>query len=125
MSLRSRPDPATVLLAALFMAAGAMHFLRPEFFDRIVPPGTPMSPRTATLLSGAAELAGGLGLLHPRTRQAACWGLLALLVAVYPANLYMAQAPEKFGTPAWVVWARLPLQPLLMWWVWKAGRRPA
>ncbi|ACO47786.1 DoxX family protein [Deinococcus deserti] len=123
MSLRSRPDPSTVLLAALFISAGMMHFLRPEFFDRIVPPATPMSPRTATLLSGAAELAGGLGLLHPRTRPAARWGLLALLVAVYPANLYMAQDPEKFSTPAWVVWARLPLQPLLMWWVWKTGRR--
>lgn len=123
MSLRPRLELSTVLLAALFITAGVMHFLRPEFFDRIVPPATPMPPRTATLLSGAAELAGGLGLLHPRTRPAARWGLLALLVAVYPANLYMAQDPGKFGTSAWVVWARLPLQPLLMWWVWKTGSR--
>ncbi|GGK18481.1 hypothetical protein GCM10008955_09880 [Deinococcus malanensis] len=122
MSPRARFDLSTALLAALFAGAGVLHFLRPEFFDRIVPPATPMSPRAATLLSGAAELAGGLGLLHPRTRPAARWGLLALLVAVYPANLYMAQAPDKFGTPAWVTWARLPLQPLLMWWVWNTGR---
>lgn len=123
MSPWPRPTASTLLLAALFCAAGALHFLKPEGFDRIVPPGTPLSPRAATLLSGAAELAGGLGLLHPATRSAARWGLLALLLAVYPANLYMAQAPEKFGVPAWVAWARLPLQPLLMWWVWTAGRR--
>ncbi|MFC4638154.1 MauE/DoxX family redox-associated membrane protein [Deinococcus hohokamensis] len=123
MSVPARLTPSPLLLAALFCAAGVLHFLKPEVFDRIVPPATPLSPRAATLLSGVAELAGGLGLLHPATRPAARWGLLALLLAVYPANLYMAQAPDKFGVPAWVAWARLPLQPLLMWWVWTAGRR--
>ncbi|AFD26211.1 hypothetical protein DGo_CA2284 [Deinococcus gobiensis I-0] len=87
-----------------------------------MPPGLPLSPRAATLLSGAAELAGGLGLLHPRTRPAARWGLLALLVAVFPANIYMAQAPERFQVSPAVAWGRLPLQPLLMWMVWRAGR---
>ena len=47
---------------------------------------------------------------------------LALLIAVFPANVYMAQQPQKFGVPAWVAWARLPLQPLLFWWVLRAGR---
>ncbi|MFC4425160.1 hypothetical protein [Deinococcus navajonensis] len=124
MRASSRLSPSTLLLAALFCTAGALHLLKPDLFDRMVPPATPLSPRAATLLSGVAELTGGLGLLHSGTRPAARWGLLALLLAVYPANLYMAQAPEKFGVAPWVAWARLPLQPLLMWWVWAAGRRP-
>ena len=49
-------------------------------------------------------------------------GLLALLVAVFPANVYMAQHPERFQVPAWLAWARLPFQPLLLWWVWRVGR---
>lgn len=120
------PTPGVWLLAALFVGAGVLHFVRPEPFDRIVPPGLPLAPRTATELSGAAELLGGLGLLHPATRPAARWGLLALLVAVFPANVFMAQQAERFAPlPAWALWARLPLQPLLMWAVWRAGRRSA
>ena len=74
-----------------------------------------------TLISGAAEVAGGLGLLLPATRPAARWGLALLLVLVFPANLDMARQPEKYGLPAWTLWARLPLQPLLLWWVLRAG----
>ncbi|SMB95395.1 DoxX family protein [Deinococcus hopiensis] len=118
-----RPTPGVLRLAALFVGAGALHFLKPQGFDRIVPPGLPLPARTATLLSGAAEIAGGLGLLHPATRPAARLGLLALLVAVFPANVYMAQETQQFQPlPAWVLWARLPLQPLLMWAVWRTGR---
>lgn len=120
----SRPTPGVLLLAALFVGAGVLHFALPRPFDRIVPPGLPIPARTATLLSGAAEIAGGLGLLHPATRPAARWGLLALLVVVFPANVSMAQHPGRFRSlPEWALWARLPLQPLLMWAVWRAGRR--
>ena len=119
----SRLTPGVLALAVLFTAAGLTHFAAPQFFDRIVPPALPLSARTATLISGAAEVAGGLGLLHPATRPAARWGLLALLLAVFPANIYMAQDPQKFGVSAWVTWARLPLQPVLMWLVWRAGRQ--
>lgn len=120
----ARPTPGVLVLAALFVGAGLLHFVRPEPFDRIVPPGLPLPARAATLLSGAAELAGGLGLLHPATRPAARWGLLALLLAVFPANLFMAQHAERFAPlPAGALWARLPLQPLLMWAVWRVGRR--
>lgn len=110
------------MLAALFVGAGTLHFAVPQGFDRAVPDWVPLAPRAATLLSGAAEIAGGLGLLHPATRPAARWGLLALLVAVFPANVYMAQDPQRFGLPAWALWARLPLQPLLMWALWRSGR---
>ncbi|WP_221089453.1 DoxX family protein [Deinococcus aquaedulcis] len=119
----TRPTPGILALAGLFVVAGALHFVAPKPFDRIVPPWVPLSPRAATLLSGAAEVLGGLGLLHPTTRPAARWGLLALLAAVFPANVYMAQHPERFGVSPGVAWGRLPLQPLLMWAVWRAGRR--
>jgi len=121
---RRFPTPGLLLLSLLFVGAGTLHFVKPGPFDQIVPPGLPLPARTANLLSGAAEIAGGLGLLHPATRPAARLGLLALLVAVFPANVYMTQEAGKFRPlPAWVLWARLPLQPLLMWAVWRAGRR--
>ncbi|ADV67101.1 DoxX family protein [Deinococcus maricopensis] len=113
---------ATLPLAALFITAGTLHFLRPAFFDAIVPP--PLPARPATLLSGAAELTGGLGLLYRPTRRAASVGLMALLVAVFPANVYMTLHPERFPQlPVWALWARLPLQLPLLWWAYRAGRR--
>jgi uncharacterized membrane protein len=114
------------VLAALFVGAGTVHFVRPQLFDGLVPawaaPGIFPTARSVTLLSGAAEVAGGLGMLFPATRPYARWGLALLLIAVFPANLSMAQQPEKYGLPAWALWARLPLQPLLIWWVLKAGQ---
>ena len=107
-------------LALLFVGAGALHCIEPEIFARIVPPALP-APRLLVLLSGAAEVAGGLGLLRPATRRGAAWGLLALLVAVFPANVYMVQLAGQLHIPAWVLWARLPLQPLLLWAVWRAA----
>ena len=132
---RARPgrarSAARVALAAAFVGAGVLHFARPEVFERIVPPaltgpGLP-SARALVLASGAAEVAGGLGLLVPRLRRPAGWGLVALLAAVFPANVYMAVAAERFAAlaPAWALWARLPLQPLLMlatWWASRDGR---
>jgi len=108
-------------LALLFVGAGLLHFIHPETFERIVPPALP-APRRLVLLSGAAEVAGGLGLLLPATRRWAAWGLLALLVAVFPANVYMVGLADTLHIPAWVLWARLPLQPLLMWAVWRAAQ---
>lgn len=108
-------------LALLFVGAGLLHFIHPETFERIVPPVLP-APRRLVLLSGAAEVAGGLGLLLPTTRRWAGWGLLALLVAVFPANVYMVGLADTLHIPAWVLWARLPLQPLLMWAVWRAAQ---
>jgi uncharacterized membrane protein len=65
-------------------------------------------------ISGVAEAAGGVGLLIPQLRRAAAWGLVALLVAVFPANVYMATSAPAFS---WILWARLPLQPVFIWWV--------
>jgi uncharacterized membrane protein len=106
------------ILAALFLFAGVCHLLNPQLFRPIMPPWIP-APIACIIVSGIAELAGGIGLLIPvrEIQRAAGWGLLLLLVAVFPANIYMAAAHiQVHGFPPhnWISWARLPLQPLLM-----------
>jgi uncharacterized membrane protein len=107
-----------LLLAAAFVAAGVLHFVKPRLFEAIVPPSLP-SPRALVLLSGAAEILGGVGLLIAPLRPWAGWGLAVLLVAVFPANLHMARESERFRrlAPRWVLLARLPLQAVLIAWV--------
>ena len=110
-----------LLLAGLFVAAGVLHFTSPGFYLRIMPPYLPFH-RAAVLVSGACEILGGIGILVPRTRRWAGIGLVALLAAVFPANLHMALHPEQFPTLApLLLCLRLPLQPLLMAWVWWAA----
>ncbi len=109
-------------LAAFFIGAGVNHFVIPGVYKTIVPPGLG-DPETLVRISGVAEVAGGVGVLLPQTRRPAGLGLIALLAAVFPANLHMARNPEKFEKiPAWALYARLPLQPLMMWWAWRATR---
>ena len=109
-------------LALLFVGAGVLHFLRPATYLAIMPPALP-APLALVYVSGFFELVGGLGLLPARTRRLAGWGLLALLVAVFPANVYMALIHEQLHIPGWVAWGRLPLQLPLLWWVWRVMRR--
>ncbi|SHI44863.1 Uncharacterized membrane protein [Hymenobacter daecheongensis DSM 21074] len=112
-------------LALFFVGTGILHFVAPATFLRIVPPYLP-APHLLVLLSGAAELASGLGLLLPATRQLASWGLVALLVAVFPANVYMLQTHGAgLPVPMWALWLRLPLQLVLIGWVWWVGRPAA
>ena len=105
-----------------FILAGTNHFLKPDFYAQIVPPAFP-SPKILVLVSGLAEIAGGLGLLIPPLRRVAGWGLIALLLAVFPANIYMAIHPERFGIAAWILWVRLPLQAVVIAWVWCVALR--
>jgi len=120
-------DRSQRLLAGFFVFAGTMHFAVPRAFEAIVPPSLPR--REAVVLSGVAEIAGGLAVIPPRTRPFARRWLLALLLAVFPANVHMALNPEQVPgldlnrLPRWTLWARLPLQPLAMLWVWRATRR--
>lgn len=120
MNSLSWPRRTALVLAALFyVGAGILHFTKPQFYLRIVPPYIPW-PAAMVQISGAAELLGGLGLLIPATRRAAAWGLVALLIAVFPANLYMAMDPAGAGASALsplVLWGRLPLQAVFVWWV--------
>lgn len=101
-----------------------MHFVIPRSYEAIMPRYLPYH-REAVALSGVAEIAGGLAVISPRTRSPfARWWLLGVLVAVFPANIWMATNPgEVRGAeriPRWLLWLRLPLQPLAAWWVWRA-----
>ncbi len=112
-------------LGVAFVATGVNHFAMPRAYRQIVPPWTSRwaTAETVVAVSGVAEVAGGLGVLAPRTRRPAGLWLIALLAAVFPANLHMALHPEEFRRiPRWALYARLPLQPLMMWWAWRATR---
>jgi uncharacterized membrane protein len=108
--------PARLTLALFWTFAGAMHFVRPRFYDAIVPPPLRDHARAVTYASGAAELAGAALAAAPGLSRVARLYLLALLAAVYPANVWMALEPERFGAlPRWALWARLPVQLLFAW----------
>jgi uncharacterized membrane protein len=114
--------PSVYLIALLFATAGTAHFVWPGPFVRIVPPYLP-APRTLVYVSGAADLLGAIGVLVPGLREYAGWGLLLLLLAVFPANVHMALHPTEFERiPAWALSLRLPLQFVLMGWIyWALG----
>ena len=110
------------LLGATFILAGINHFRNPAPYLQIMPDYLPAHEELIAI-SGAAEILGGLGVLLPKTQRAAAWSLILLLLAVFPANIYAAQnGMEVFGkdVPKWALWARLPMQILLIWWVYKA-----
>lgn len=108
------------ILAGLFVVAGVMHFVKPAFFKAIVPDYFPTSWHYPLVYwSGVFEILGGIGLLLLATQQIAAWGLIALLIAVFPANLYMAYHARFQHIPSWIRWGRLPLQLPLMYWVYQ------
>jgi uncharacterized membrane protein len=110
-------------LAALFTAAGAVHLIRPSLYLPIMPPVLPYKAELI-LLSGVAEIAGGAGLLIKPVRRTAAYGLIVLLVAIFPANVQMLlNSLESEASPfvLALLLARLPLQPLLIWLVYRAG----
>jgi uncharacterized membrane protein len=106
------------ILALFFVVAGINHFLSPPFYLKMMPPYIPWH-EAMVQISGVAEIALGLLALYPRTRRLAGWGLIALLVAVFPANLYMYQNPSLFpNVPALTLLIRLPIQGVLIAWAW-------
>ncbi len=108
--------PGRIAMGLLYIVAGAGHFLATRVYMGIMPDYLP-AHRELVLISGAAEMAGGLGVLLRPTRRAAAWGLVVLLVAIMPANLWMVQHPEHYRPiPLWALWLRLPLQIPLIWW---------
>lgn len=116
-----------VLVAAAMVAVGVLHFANPAPFVRIVPDALP-APEFLVYLSGGFEVAGGLGLLWSKTRHWASWGLIALYLAVFPANINMAineiQLEPGGSMPVWAMWARLPFQLLFIAAAWWVGRDP-
>lgn len=110
------------LLGVLFIAAGMNHFVDPSTYLRMMPSYLPF-PLALVYLSGVGEVVGGIGVFSAKWREAAGWGLIALLVAVFPANVHMALHPELFpAIPPMLLWGRLPLQGLLIAWTWWATR---
>lgn len=112
-------------LALFFSVAGLLHFMFPAAYAGIMPPWLP-APLLLVYVSGACELAGGIGLLPERTRRLAGIGLIALSLAVLPANVQMLLNARAAGDPAWqqaLLLARLPLQAALIWWIRTVGRQ--
>ena len=103
------------LFAFLFVAAGITHFITPGFYLKVMPPSIPFHA-FCVAFSGFAEILLGVLLLFSNTKRLAAWGLIALLIAVFPANLYVYQHQEMFPLPVAVHWLRLPLQGLLIAW---------
>jgi uncharacterized membrane protein len=110
------------LFSPFFVFAGVMHFVKPRWYRRIMPPYIPRH-RELVYASGVAEIAGGLATLHPATRRAGSAWSIATLIAVFPANLHMALHPERYRkfAPA-ALYARLPVQLLFIAWVRSAAR---
>lgn len=109
-----------VVLAVVMVGAGVKHFTDADLFVAMVPSWLPQ-PLWLVWISGVAEVAGGLGILVPAVRRAAGLGLIALYVAVFPANVNMALHDLPLGAthvPTWALWARLPLQGVLIAWAW-------
>jgi uncharacterized membrane protein len=111
------------LFGPFFILAGVMHFVIPRTYAAIVPPRL-RAPRALVYASGVAEIAGGAGVLHQRTRRAASAWSVATLIAVFPANVHMALNPERYRVPGGRIglWARLPVQALFVAWAIAAGR---
>lgn len=107
-----------------FIVAGLLHFAIPRFYDAIVPSWVPGPRRRITYVSGVAEIAAGAAILHPRTRRFGGRLSVATLLAVFPANLNMALAPERYRVPGGraALYARLPLQGLFIAWARAAAR---
>ena len=114
---------ARTVLGVTFITTGALHFLRPRIYEAIMPRYLP-AHRELVYASGVAEIAGGAGLLVPKTSKPAAWWLIATLVGVFPANVEMAVNAERFKRiPKPLLYARLPLQGALIAWVWKTAAR--
>jgi len=118
--LRRAKRPILYLMAPAYVVAGVLHFVVPELYVQIVPPFLP-APLALVYLSGLAEVTVGVGLLVPQTRRHAAWATVALLVAIFPANVYMAthgvvvEGMPGGGDPSALVrWGRLPLQGVLI-----------
>jgi uncharacterized membrane protein len=114
---------ARIGAAAFWLLAGAMHFVIPRQYEAIVPPALGRWKKEVVVVSGLAEMAGGVAILPESTRRGARWWLLATLVAVYPANIHMALHPEQFPKiPRPALFVRLPVQGLFALLTWRGTR---
>ncbi|MBO6584832.1 MAG: DoxX family protein [Gracilimonas sp.] len=123
MSFLFEPSFHRYLIGVLFILAGLLHFLKPGMYMSIMPDYIPFH-KAMVLISGVAEILGGIGIMVPEFRTFAAWGLIVLLLVVFPANIDMAWSGYKnhgLTLYTWALIARLPLQFVLIWWVYWAG----
>ncbi len=122
LNFLTRPIVSRFIIAAIFLCAGTLHFIRPGAYVSVMPNYIPWHA-AMVYISGAAEILGAIGIIIPKTQKWAGWVLIALLIAVYPANIEMAI--EAFQHQGWSLyfWAtllRLPLQFVLIYWIYWA-----
>lgn len=112
---------ALLSTTAMFVLIGLTHLRKPEALMYMIPRFFP-NPRLLVLLSGVAEILLAIGLLFSETRTVSAWGLILLLIAIFPANINVAvnNLPPPGGLPAkpWYVWSRLLFQPIYILWIW-------
>lgn len=124
-SSRAAPAFSRSVLAIIFVVAGVTHFTASASYLAIMPPYLPW-PSQLIVISGLAEILGGLGILWAPTRRSAGWGLIVLLIAVFPANVQVLSTGmiiAGYQVPMWMLWLRLPLQLVLLGWVYRACLR--
>ena len=125
--LKSSKFKARLSAAIMFTFTGITHIISPEIFLKIMPSFIP-EPILMVYVSGVFEILGGIGLLIAKLKRLAATGLIILLIAIFPANIYAANtgiAPgEAFFMGSWYLWFRLLFQPVYIWWVWWSSLRP-
>jgi uncharacterized membrane protein len=111
------------ILGGFFLFAGLLHFLKPRPYESIMPRSLP-AHRELVYASGVAEMLGGAGVLSPRTARPAGLWLIATMLGVFPANVNMAVRAERYRRiPEPLLWARLPVQGLIVYWIWRVAIR--
>jgi len=111
------------IMSLFYILSGINHFLATEIYLAIMPPYIPFHLELV-YLSGVIEILLGLLLLIKKTRKWAAWGIILLLIAIFPANIYhLTSGGAGLGTPIWALWLRLPFQLLFIWWAYSLGSR--
>ena len=117
------PSPSRAFLGAFFVGAGLLHFFKPKPYEATMPKQLP-AHRELVYASGVAEILGGAGVWSNRTAPWAGWFLIATMVGVFPANVNMAIDAERFHkVPEPLLWARLPIQGAIVYWIWRVAVR--
>lgn len=121
--MRPRKKISMYIMAAIYVVAGILHFVKPDTYSSIVPHWLPY-PLALVYISGVVEIAGGLLLLPAATRRFGAWLIILLLIAVFPANVQMSVNYYRDHNPYfWLTILRLPLQVVLIWWAWKFAKK--
>lgn len=105
-------------MAAMYIIAGIMHFVKPKAYLRIMPRYLP-NHKPLVHLSGLAEILLGIGICFPQTQVVSLWGIIAMLTVFFLVHFYMLSSDKAgMGLPKWVLWGRILLQFVLIWWAW-------